>query len=403
MERRNHARVAVNITAALLDEQAMPMGCRVRDVSKGGMLLQHEPHNKTAIFHEGDTVKVRLSLKQEDERKVIPLSTTVKRVQDNGIGVEFVQPQSQLMELVEPYRLDKEETRETAAYLVGGANPVEGSVSAISEKSSARASRRRFAIQRARAQFAETMKTTQEPVAENERRILKKRTRVGPAASGGGDRRLYYIGLLSLAAAVGILLFNSGNRITLENRISALESTVDGQVNALTILRARLTPTDNSENALTELNARLDTLTTSFAALETRIQTGGEIAALSTTTATNPAEALSVQPQPVDDEKTSTGTLAKTPATEQPQSISDDGPWVINLVSLYNQPAADQFTEKVRAQGIRADNNRVSVKGRDVWRVQVSGFSSRDEASAYGDMNKEKLGLDSIWIFKNRP
>ena len=58
MERRNHARVAVNLKAALLDDQAMPLGCRVRDVSKGGMLLQHDHYDKATTFHEGDEVEV---------------------------------------------------------------------------------------------------------------------------------------------------------------------------------------------------------------------------------------------------------------------------------------------------------------------------------------------------------
>jgi hypothetical protein len=35
-----------------------------------------------------------------------------------------------------------------------------------------------------------------------------------------------------------------------------------------------------------------------------------------------------------------------------------------------------------------------------VWRLQVSGFDSRDQASAYGDANKTKLRLKNVWIFK---
>ncbi len=401
MERRNHARVAVNLQAALLDDaQPMPMGCRVRDVSKGGMLLQHEHSDKATTFHAGDKVEVRLSIRQADERKTIPLSTTIKHVEENGIGVEFLQPQSQLMTLVDPYRLDKEETQEMAAQQVREKLAAGNTVSPVSAETSARASRRRFAIQRARAQFAETLKTTREPAAEKEPRVVEQ-SPAGNSVTGKSDRRLFYIGLLSLIAAVGILLLDSGNRTRLENRMSALESVIDRQVNALTILRARLTPTDTRANELSELNARVETLATSFAALEARIVQDAAQTAPSTTATPGPPAALPGGPQPAND-KTADETLAKTTATErsQAQSTGNDGPWVINLVSLYDQAAANRFMEKARAKDIRTDSNPVSVNGKTVWRVQVSGFPSRDEASAYGDTSKEKLGLNSVWIFK---
>ncbi len=393
MERRNHARIAVNLNAALLDDQAMSMGCRVRDVSTGGMLLQNEHCDKATTFHEGDTVEVRLSLTQADERKVIPLSMTVRHVEENGIGVEFLQPQSQLMKLVEPYRLDKEEAQETAAHQGQEKITAGSTVSPVSANPSTRASRRRFAIQRARAQLAETMETTHEPDIEKEQPTAKQPPG-GNTVTGNSGRRLFYIGLLSLVTAVSILALDFNTRTRLEDRMSTLESSVDRQVSALTILRARLTPPDNRANDLSTLNARVETLATSFAALETRVMQG----AGQTTSA---SETLPGNPQP-ENNKAATGTLAKTTAPAQPQSIGNDDSWVINLVSLYDQAAAERFTGKARAQGIRADTNQVSVKGQQIWRVQISGFSTRNEASAYGDTSKKKLGLNSVWIFKKK-
>ncbi|HED19654.1 MAG TPA: hypothetical protein ENI74_09155 [Gammaproteobacteria bacterium] len=361
MERRNHTRIAVNLKAALVDDQATPTGCRVRDVSKGGMLLQHEHHGNAPVFHAGDAVDVRVSLRQADESKVIPLSTTITRVEENSIGVEFVQPQSQLMKLVEPYRLDKQETL-TA-----------GSTSPVSASTSARARRRRFAIQRARVQFAETMDTAREPVAEKKQPVLERPPGEEPV-TGKGSRRLFYIGLLSLLAAMSMLLLDFNNRTNLEDRMSALESAIDRQVSSLAMLRARLAPTDDHTSELSALNTRVASLATSFAALEARISQDAMQAAI---------------PE-----------IPATPTQTQPQSVGSGGPWVINLVSLYDQAAANQFIEKARAKDIRADTNRILVKGQQVWRVQVDGFQTRDEASAYGDTSKEKLGLNSVWIFK---
>lgn len=357
MECRNYARVAVNLKAALISDQAIPIDCRVRDVSTGGMLLQYQCHDKTTTFHEGDTVKVRIAFRQGDERNVIPLPMTVRHVEENGIGAEFLQPQSELMQQVNPYRLDKEDTKETAANQVR---------TAISASSSTRASRRKSAIKRARVQFEDSMKTAQAPASVKKQPDLGQMSG-GDDVTGKGSRKLFYIGLLSLVTAVGVLLLNFADNTRFENRMSAMESTTNRLVNALTLLRARTSSTATRTNELAELNARVDTLTASFAALM-----------ISTPDAH--------QPQPA--------------APAQPQNTNPGGPWVINLLSLHNKTEANQFTEKARAQGIRADTIEVKVKGRQVWRVLVSGFATRDEASAYGDSSKEKLGLNNVWVFK---
>ena len=44
--------------------------------------------------------------------------------------------------------------------------------------------------------------------------------------------------------------------------------------------------------------------------------------------------------------------------------------------------------------------NRVTVKGREVWRLQISGFATQQEARAYGATVSEKLGLKDVWVFK---
>jgi len=266
---------------------------------------------------------------------------------------------------------------------------------------SARASRRRFAVQRARAQLSETIKTAGKPVTE------KKRPTFEPppgdnSATGKGDRRLFYIGLLSLVIAVGILLVDYGNRTRTENRMSALESAINRQVTALTIPRTRPSPAYAGAKELAELNARVESLAVSFAGLETRVtQNADHSTTLYTTATTSTPGTLASIPQPASD-KLATESLTKSTPPTQPKS-SSGGPWVVNLVSLYDKTAANQFTEKARTRGIRAETHPVDVNGKQTWRVQASGFLTRDEASAYGDTSKEKLGLDSVWIFKNGP
>jgi hypothetical protein len=362
------------------------------------MLIQHERYEKARTFHKGDPIEVRLSLKQGDERKVIPLPMTVRRVEENGIGAEFLQPQSELMTLLEPYRLDKEETRVAAVSQAGSKTTAAHATSLLSPEASARASRRRFAIQRARAQFAESMKTGDEPVAETE-----PPARVAPRAkksvTNRGGRGMFYVGLLSLVTAVGIVLLDFGNHSGTESRLSGLESNLDQQGNALSLLSARLsaTDTDTVADELAVLTTRVETLASSFAALETRLLTHTD----QTTESSTPATPVlsSDASEPVND-IAAVETHTTSSAVAEPEGISNTGPWVINLVSLDDETAANRFREKALALGVRADTDPVSVNGKQVWRIQVSGFPTREEASAYGDKHKQKLGLNSVWIFK---
>jgi hypothetical protein len=73
---------------------------------------------------------------------------------------------------------------------------------------------------------------------------------------------------------------------------------------------------------------------------------------------------------------------------------------VINLVSLYDKAAADGFMDRAKSKGVRVDQNRVTVKGKQVWRLQIAGFTTQQEARAYGATATEKLGLKEAWVFK---
>jgi cell division septation protein DedD len=81
-------------------------------------------------------------------------------------------------------------------------------------------------------------------------------------------------------------------------------------------------------------------------------------------------------------------------------NISTQSPWVVNLVSLSNKAAADRFSAKARSKDIQAEWYAVTVKGKQYWRVHVSGFSTATEAKSQENIIKEKLGLKDVWITK---
>jgi cell division septation protein DedD len=79
---------------------------------------------------------------------------------------------------------------------------------------------------------------------------------------------------------------------------------------------------------------------------------------------------------------------------------SKDGPWVINLVSTSRKADADRLTKKALSKDIPTEQQQITVKGTQYWRVQITGFSTADDARVFADTAKEQLGLKDTWIMK---
>jgi hypothetical protein len=83
-------------------------------------------------------------------------------------------------------------------------------------------------------------------------------------------------------------------------------------------------------------------------------------------------------------------------------SVGTGGPWVINLVSSSRKADADRFEEKARSMDIETEQQLVTVKGHQYWRVQITGFATAKEARTKVDAVQEKLGLKDVWILKRQ-
>jgi hypothetical protein len=79
-------------------------------------------------------------------------------------------------------------------------------------------------------------------------------------------------------------------------------------------------------------------------------------------------------------------------------SVSTGGPWAINLVSSSRKADADRFAEKARSIDIKTEQQVVTIKGHQYWRVQITGFASAKEAGSYAGTARAKLGLKDVWI-----
>ncbi len=393
MERRRYQRIAVNLNVALLDDRAMPRGCRVRDVSQNGMLLQFEHPVSSGTFETGNSVKVRVSLREGEDRTVLLLPATVRRVEDKGLGVEFDKPAAELMQLVEPYQLDRPKVAE--ATVVATASAGQGAAGGAQTLAIERPSRPRYRqTTDTRARLAERIAAIREGVARSSGEASQERP--AQTTARPGDRRVLQVGLASLAVAIAIVVFDLATTSTTTRRLSALEQASNLQAETLAGLQIRLSADKRQENQVTELSTRVNELAVAVAALET-----GRLAPADTevTASTLPAK-QSHQADSGEEDRPLQISPGKTATAASAPEASGNGPWVLNLVSLFDQAAADQFAAKARSAGIPAEQSQAQVKGKQVWRVQVSGFSSREAASDYGDANKNKLGVKNVWIFK---
>jgi len=405
MERRRDERISVSLKAALLSDRTLPRGCRVRDFSQRGMLLQYDYGGNDTTFNDGDTVTVRLSLRQADERKVVTLAATVRRVEQNGIGVEFQQREARLLELLEPWRLDRPRLRE-AELEADRTSTVNGDSGGSVTRLVRPRSRHRLLGDRSAHRARREAERADRPTAHATGPTAAVSPLREPGTAGLTDRRLFYIGLVSLVCATVILILDFADSARLKNRLSALEAGSRNQVNALTEMRERLTAVSAPGRALADLNARVETLTVSVAALDGRL-------AMAAPRESSEAAAMEKTPQ-VDSDSSASHEPVVPPAPEAaPADVAHDveavldapaevgsAPWVINLVSLYDKQAADRFMATAESKGIRVKQSRVTVKGREVWRLQISGFETQQEARTYGAIASEKLGLKDVWVFK---
>ena len=402
MERRRDERISVSLKAALLNDRTLPRGCRVRDFSQRGMLLQYDYDGNDSGFDAGDTVAVRLSLRQTDERKVVTLPATVRRVEQNGIGVEFQQPEARLLELLEPWRLDRPQQQEADRTGVGHGDTA-GTVTRLIRP---RPRHRGSAGRAAPPVFGAAGRADRTPAD-----VAAPTPAAGPvpkpAAPALTDRRLFYVGLVSLVSAMLILVLDFGDNAGLKHRLSALEAGSRNHAAALSEMRDRFAAVGEPGQALADLNARLDTLTVSVAALDGKLAAAAPRASFEAAAMENnlhPENDATASPEPA---ATPVPVPAATAAAARDvEAVLDrpaeagSGPWLINLVSLYDQAAADRFVATADSKGVRVTQNRVTVKGREVWRLQISGFATQQEARAYGATVSEKLGLKDVWVFK---
>jgi hypothetical protein len=450
-----HARTPADLDAMLIGQKTVPKGCRVLNVSPQGMMLQCEPDGRLLTFRDADLVEVHLTVQHDGGRKKFAIPSIVNRVDLKSIDVVFQHPNTELLKLIEAYR-------------ISDAHMMEASIALSPQETDAKVS--------------ELPKTTVDAATVE-------------AEDAGGKqegRGILYPVLATLiftvCIAAGAYLYTSG----IDSRLGVLETITINQTNELAEIRSRIFSSSLQEGRYASLNARLQALTDAFGTLEGKLDTVISGKSLATGTVAGKAAAgtiasgrsetpISITPekpasttataavspqvteastgQNISTDKSQsapvpaviatsqkqqpetlasnskaaiTGTSERT-ATQQPikteqtgpakpgsttdnvksdvvkesskaavAAPSGSGPWIINLLSSRKKLDTDRLAEIAATHGIPVVQNRAIVKGKEYWRLQITGFGNATEAKNYAIPIKKKLGIKDVWIFQQK-
>jgi len=87
----------------------------------------------------------------------------------------------------------------------------------------------------------------------------------------------------------------------------------------------------------------------------------------------------------------------KTPIS----SDSSKGDWVVNVSSHTNEELATKESARLLNLGLNPEVHTATIKGRTWYRVQITGFASKDEAKAKLRDLQQRLGIKGAWIGKS--
>jgi hypothetical protein len=230
-------------------------------------------------------------------------------------------------------------------------------------------------------------------------------------------RRFYYFGLLLLVVAVSIITADYLRVFGLDSRVAALESLVGSHDAELARFQSRLYAYDAAGDVADEYRAPVKSGTSvsvpepEVSAVALLQENAFATSAITDTAGiSNTGESAGFPSTSQSGEEETTAAMIVEPAGLPGQDVaavyvdSQDaekrGPWVINLLSSPKKSDADRFADKARKQGIPVEQGSIRLKGREFFRVQLTGFLTEKQAEESARPVKDKLGLKDVWIFK---
>jgi len=195
----------------------------------------------------------------------------------------------------------------------------------------------------------------------------------------------------------------------MNNKIGALAVQLDALIKSISLLEARLTSAQLAIDTITATETKQsitagNTAQPNILKAENAIETLPPPASGRSDTERNVAKSSQSSSVRVATDYPSTLAMVENRLTaehEQPASeVSNNGPWVINLVSTSSKIDAERLAKKALSKNIKTELQQTTVKGTKYWRVQITGFPTADDAKTYAVTAKKQLGLNDTWIMK---
>lgn len=343
---RNFPREQIRFNVLLINEMGMQRGCRVIDVSQGGMLLRWSVRkddfrevSKYIHFDPGMFVHVFFILGVKSKKETFSISAKVVRSTDNGIAVEFHQPQPRLLELL------------------------------VSPES--------VSIQ------AETGDAEGEPI------------NIG--AVDGTNKKINIMYLMAFLA--GVLTTTAVMAAVDAYKHYMLTKSGDITSTTVTIMDSRLPERDlNVYKAEIQNPDYADSHKSMPISMEKTTSKNTVEFSFKETASDN-----SVEQSEIDEKEILSDTDAGAVINLKDKKVENsDVEWIINLLTLSNKQSADEMTNKAHSLGFPVVQEKVDVNGQSVWRLRLFGFDRKSDAEEYAANIKQQLNIDKVWIM-NQP
>ncbi len=356
-------------------------------------------------FAEGDTVRVHFAVRHSDRREMLAIPAIVKRAGERCVGVEFHQSRPMLPRLLEGYRVAP-----------GGSDGSDGSLT--HERDSGGAGNDPSEMPRPNS--ISLPGATGDDLSANQAGTratdIISGGRVPDAAKARWGKGLLPVALVSLLVvlpvAVGVLLLNQ----RVHRELNEVRSTLVRLSDQLDASERRSARVAELESTLSHLIARTDGLQKAIVDLTIPSSAPADVGEESPETPSGGEKPIPAVPESAGarhvggpDEATvlqSARAPEPEPPAEQPAPESAPaapvGPsWHMVLISLRNERSADRLLAKAHSLHIPAEKYRTEPGAKGLWRLQVSGFASREAARTYAEQIKPKLGLNDVWIVRH--
>lgn len=442
-DRRENERVPLHLNVILNEKNNRPRGCRVLNVSQGGMFLewsdasqQNSGESAAEHFKLGDSIEILFSFRGITGRKDLKMPAQVMRAEGKGIGISFTNTNPAITELLKTRKED--DGRAKVQHITNSSeknNPAQKS-NQVEQKNTH--------SPKPNTTPANTdNQDTDSLIAELDAdltRVMQESDIDSPASftialdSQTDDEALidsqstrthveksYPTPMLIITFALTILMFGGFwfYQTNIEKQITTIQNDINKNTQMLTAQNNSTIPLESIESSIRNINIRFDKLKAKIESIQVKIQTKAKPKPINMPTlddnfvvsapalveevqvpitTNNPATHTPIiEPQPIT--KPLISITSVRPVIEEPtKEKTVAGLWAINIIALKNKASAEALVNKAEEFDIDITMETKMSNNSLLYHLIIKGLASRADAEKYARVVEKKLNIKSTWI-----